>query len=110
MRTAYCLFKSTFSSFTLTTSNRFSTFLSLSRPLSNIKFSHSFAGETYRDFKKRELIQGYTQFPPVFLDGGKRVSVYVGIDPTAGSLHIGHLPLMLAMCRLHRAGKKRPTD
>lgn len=52
----------------------------------------------------RGLIQDHTQLPDEkILDRGG-VSVYVGFDPTADSLHIGHLPLLLILCHLSRAG------
>ncbi|MCL2060173.1 MAG: tyrosine--tRNA ligase [Oscillospiraceae bacterium] len=38
------------------------------------------------------------------LDGGEPVRFYVGFDPTADSLHIGHFIPIMAMARLQRAG------
>ena len=34
----------------------------------------------------------------------QEAAVYFGIDPTAGSLHIGHLPLLLTLCHFYEGG------
>ena len=40
------------------------------------------------------------------IDSGEKISFYIGIDPTADSMHIGHfIPLMVAS-RLQKAGHK----
>jgi len=38
-----------------------------------------------------------------FLDGGRR-TYYIGFDPTANSLHVGHLVQLFSMAHLQRAG------
>ena len=40
------------------------------------------------------------------LDGGKPVTFYIGFDPTADSLHIGHFIPIMAMSHLQRAGHR----
>ncbi|XP_029455896.1 tyrosine--tRNA ligase, mitochondrial [Rhinatrema bivittatum] len=40
---------------------------------------------------------------PELLQGGAQ-TVYCGFDPTADSLHVGHLPALLALLRFQRAG------
>src|SRR5690625_3689651 len=40
-----------------------------------------------------------------YLNEGQR-TVYSGFDPTAGSLHIGHLVPLLALKRVQRAGHR----
>jgi len=37
---------------------------------------------------------------------GEMQSAYVGIDPTADSLHIGHLVGVMMLCHFQRAGHK----
>ena len=38
------------------------------------------------------------------LGGGARLAAYAGFDPTAGSLHVGHLASLLPLVHLSRAG------
>ena len=38
--------------------------------------------------------------------GRESLCFYVGVDPTAASLHIGHLVPVYAMAHLHRAGHR----
>ena len=37
----------------------------------------------------------------------EKVTVYLGIDPTADSLHVGHLMGIMALAHLQRAGHRR---
>lgn len=56
------------------------------------------------ELEARGLIEHSSSEPEKIL-GGKR-TVYVGIDPTADSLHVGHLAWVLLMKRLGGAGHK----
>ncbi len=54
----------------------------------------------------RGLVQQYTAHVPEILAGKDPVTFYVGFDPTADSLHVGHLLPLMAMAHLQRAGHK----
>ena len=54
----------------------------------------------------RGLVQQYTAQVPEILAGGTPVTFYIGFDPTADSLHVGHLLPLMAMAHLQRAGHK----
>ena len=57
--------------------------------------------------RQRGLIQDITDEPGLRdLLESERVTFYVGFDPTAPSLHIGHLVGMMAMAWLQRAGHR----
>jgi tyrosyl-tRNA synthetase len=59
----------------------------------------------FADLKARGLVDATTG-PEVeaLLDGDTGISVYSGFDPTADSLHIGHLVPLLALRRLQLSG------
>ena len=38
--------------------------------------------------------------------GREKVSFYIGFDPTADSLHVGHFVALMAMAHMQRAGHK----
>jgi tyrosyl-tRNA synthetase len=40
--------------------------------------------------------------------GGKNVSAYLGVDPTGGGLHVGHLASLRALKAIQRYGQVRP--
>ncbi len=54
----------------------------------------------------RGLVQQYTAKVPEILAGETPVTFYIGFDPTADSLHVGHLLPLMAMAHLQRAGHK----
>lgn len=54
----------------------------------------------------RGLVQQYTAEVPEILAGDTPVTFYVGFDPTADSLHVGHLLPLMAMAHLQRAGHR----
>ncbi len=54
----------------------------------------------------RGLVQQYTAEVPGLLAGDTPVTFYIGFDPTADSLHVGHLLPLMAMAHLQRAGHK----
>ena len=54
----------------------------------------------------RGLVQQYTAKVPEILAGEMPVTFYIGFDPTADSLHVGHLLPLMAMAHLQRAGHK----
>ena len=60
----------------------------------------------YNTLKDRGYIAQVTNDAALqkLLDGGEPVRFYVGFDPTADSLHIGHFIPIMAMARLQRAG------
>ena len=59
------------------------------------------------DLTWRRLIQDSTDFTALkeALDGG-RITFYVGFDPTAASLHVGHLMQVMTARRLQLAGHR----
>lgn len=60
--------------------------------------------ELFKDLEARGLVE-QTSAPIERVFGHER-TVYVGIDPTADSLHVGHLAWVLLMKRLGKAGHK----
>ena len=62
---------------------------------------------TYEELKRRGLIAQVTDEEKVkdLIDNGKAV-FYIGFDPTADSLHVGHFMAMCLMKRLQMAGNK----
>ena len=60
----------------------------------------------YDTLKERGFIAQTTNDETLrqLLDGGKPARFYVGFDPTADSLHIGHFIPIMAMAHLQRAG------
>ena len=60
-----------------------------------------------RDLKERGLIEQFTNEDGLreLLDAGPQ-SIYVGVDPTASSIHIGHLLPILTLARLQQAGHR----
>ncbi|HIP73222.1 MAG TPA: tyrosine--tRNA ligase [Anaerolineae bacterium] len=57
----------------------------------------------FDELKWRGLVYDYTEAVPDVLVKEK-ITVYNGFDPTADSLHIGHLVPMMALARLQRLG------
>jgi len=57
----------------------------------------------FDEFSWRGLVYDATEGLPDLLASGP-ASVYVGIDPTAPSLHVGHLLGVMTLARLQRAG------
>ena len=62
---------------------------------------------TYEELQARGLIAQVTDEAQVkeLVDNGKAV-FYIGFDPTADSLHVGHLMALCLMKRLQMAGNK----
>ena len=61
--------------------------------------------DIYQDLKERQFIYQMTndeEFPTLLKDG--KAAFYAGFDPTADSLHVGHLLPVMAMRRLQQAG------
>lgn len=61
----------------------------------------------YKELKDRDLIAQCTNEKEAqrLLDGGP-VTFYIGFDPTADSLHVGHFLQMMIMSRLQKAGHR----
>ena len=57
----------------------------------------------YEELKWRGLMYDHTEGVPAVL-AREKVTVYNGFDPTADSLHIGHLVPMMVLARLQRFG------
>ncbi len=57
----------------------------------------------FDEFKWRGLIYDHTEAVPDLL-AKEKISIYIGFDPTADSLHIGNLVGMMALARLQRFG------
>ena len=55
---------------------------------------------------ERGFVERHTEDVPALLDSATPVTFYVGFDPTADSLHVGHLLPVMAMAHLQRAGHK----
>jgi tyrosyl-tRNA synthetase len=61
----------------------------------------------FDDFKERGFIEQTTHEAEVRdLLGGEPVTFYIGFDPTADSLHIGHFFQMIVMMRMQQAGHR----
>lgn len=63
--------------------------------------------QIYEELKARGLIAQVTDEAHIreMLDNGKAV-FYIGFDPTADSLHVGHFMALCLMKRLQMAGNK----
>lgn len=59
-----------------------------------------------RDLEERGLLQQMTDPELARLLATERVTAYVGFDPTAPSMHVGHLLPALGLARLQRAGHR----
>ena len=53
----------------------------------------------------RGMLYASTEGAGEHLAGGRRTA-YIGFDPTADSLHVGHLLPIMAMAHLQRAGHR----
>lgn len=62
----------------------------------------------YTEFRERELIAQCTHPDELErrLASGEKLCMYTGFDPTADSLHIGHLIPVMGLARARRAGHK----
>ena len=59
------------------------------------------------EFKARGLLAQCTDEAAVTeLLEKEKVSFYIGFDPTADSLHVGHMMQMIIMARMQRAGHR----
>jgi len=60
----------------------------------------------FQELKERNLIAQCTDFEQVekLITGGKPVRFYIGFDPTADSLHIGHFVQSMVMSHMQKAG------
>lgn len=58
----------------------------------------------FRDLESRGLIHSHTERVRDHLLSGKKTAGYIGFDPTADSLHVGHLLQIMALARLQLAG------
>jgi tyrosyl-tRNA synthetase len=56
------------------------------------------------DLRWRGILQATTPGLPERLASGRRISAYIGFDPTADSLHIGHLIPIFGLLRLQQHG------
>lgn len=63
--------------------------------------------EIYEELQARGLIKQVTDEPQIreLVNNGKAV-FYIGFDPTADSLHVGHFMTLVAMKRLQQAGNR----
>ncbi len=59
----------------------------------------------FDDLSARGLVHTYSEGVQDHLSSG-RVTAYAGFDPTADSMHVGHLLPLLALARLQRAGHR----
>lgn len=59
----------------------------------------------FEDLTARGLIHGFSEGLPDHLET-RLVTAYAGFDPTAASLHVGHLFPLLGLARLQRAGHR----
>jgi tyrosyl-tRNA synthetase len=63
--------------------------------------------DIYNDLRERGFIyQNTDEESTAELLNGKKISFYAGFDPTADSLHVGHLLPIMAMRRLQKAGHR----
>lgn len=58
----------------------------------------------YEELKWRGLIYDETEGVRDLLTSGQKITLYNGFDPTADSLHVGHLVPLLALARFQRFG------
>jgi len=56
------------------------------------------------DLEWRGILHATTPGLPERLASGRRISAYIGFDPTADSLHVGHLVPIFGLLRLQRHG------
>jgi tyrosyl-tRNA synthetase len=56
------------------------------------------------DLEWRGILHATTPGLPERLASGRRISAYIGFDPTAESLHVGHLVPIFGLLRLQRHG------
>lgn len=56
------------------------------------------------DLEWRGILHATTPGLPARLASGRRISAYIGFDPTADSLHVGHLVPVFGLLRLQRHG------
>ena len=56
------------------------------------------------DLEWRGILHATTPGLPARLASGRRISAYIGFDPTADSLHVGHLVPIFGLLRLQRHG------
>jgi tyrosyl-tRNA synthetase len=61
------------------------------------------ARNVFEEFRWRGLLFDHTEGAGKLL-GRQKITVYIGFDPTADSLHIGHLVPMMCLARLQRFG------
>ncbi|MEX2584369.1 MAG: tyrosine--tRNA ligase [Gemmatimonadota bacterium] len=59
----------------------------------------------FTDLSARDLVHSYSEGVQAHLEAGP-VTAYAGFDPTASSLHVGHLFPLLGLARLQRAGHR----
>lgn len=57
-----------------------------------------------KDLSLRGILKDYTNNIESFLSSGEKVKVYLGIDPTASSIHIGNLVPLITLIRLQKYG------
>ena len=61
--------------------------------------------DIYRELSERELIAQVTNEEKVKeLLNTQKVPFYIGFEPTADSLHVGHFVQLMVMARLQKAG------
>ncbi len=65
----------------------------------------SLVGDFFEDLSARGLVHTVSEGAQDHLRAG-RVTGYAGFDPTADSLHVGHLLPLLGLARLQRAGHR----
>lgn len=58
----------------------------------------------FDDLRRRGIVQDFTAGTAELLSSGRSVRFYAGFDPTADSLHLGHLVPVMAMARLQKSG------
>ena len=73
-------------------------------PIGKLENSRSNGAGLAEELKARGLIEHSSTAPEKILSAPR--TVYVGVDPTADSLHVGHLTWVLLMKRLGEAGHK----
>src|SRR3989338_6859617 len=73
-------------------------------PIGKLEDSRSNGAGLAEELKARGLIEHSSTAPEKILSAPRRV--YVGVAPTADSLHVGHLTWVLLMKRLGEAGHK----
>ena len=62
----------------------------------------------YDELKARGMIAQATNEEKIreLLGGSEPVTFYIGFDPTADSLHVGHFVQMMVMAHMQRAGHR----